>query len=153
MTRFEVTTTIAAPAERVFDISLDIEIHTASMADSGEKAIGGITSGRMTLGDTVTWQARHFGLRWQMTSMISAYDRPGYFVDEQVDGPFKRWRHTHHFDPDGSGGTVMRDVIDFAAPLGPVGTIAELAVLDWYMPRLIKIRNAEVKTAAEAPPR
>lgn len=153
MTRFEVTTTIAAPAERVFDISLDIEIHTASMADSGEEAIGGITSGRMTLGDTVTWQARHFGLRWQMTSMISAYDRPSYFVDEQVAGPFKRWHHTHHFDPDGSGGTVMRDVIDFAAPLGPVGTIAELAVLDWYMPRLIKIRNAEVKTAAEAPPR
>ena len=120
MTHIEVTTAIAAPAERVFDVSLEIEVHTASMAHSGEQAIGGITSGGMTLGDTVTWQARHFGLRWRMTSIISAYDRPSHFVDEQLTGPFKRCHHTHHFEPDGSGGT------------------------------LITIRNAEVKAVAEA---
>ncbi|MFC7614399.1 hypothetical protein ACFQV2_13590 [Actinokineospora soli] len=45
----------------------------------------------------------------------------------------------------------MRDVIDFAAPLGPLGALAEHAVLNRYMPRLIRIRNQHVKTAAEAP--
>ena len=150
MTRIEVTTAIAAPVQRVFEVSLEVEIHTASMARSGERAIGGVTSGRMKLGDTVTWQARHFGLRWRMTSLISSYDPPGYFVDEQVTGPFKRWHHAHHFAPDGKGGTVMRDVIDFAAPLGPLGTVAELTVLNRYLPRLIRIRNDHVKAAVEA---
>jgi ligand-binding SRPBCC domain-containing protein len=150
MTGFEATTAIAAPPQRVFDVCLVIEVHTASMTESGEQAIGGVTSGRMKLGDTVTWQARHFGLRWRMTSLISAYDPPDYFVDEQMTGPFKRWCHAHHFEPDGKGGTLMRDVIDFAAPLGPLGIVAELTVLSRYMPRLIRIRNDHVKAAAEA---
>jgi ligand-binding SRPBCC domain-containing protein len=150
MTRFEAITAIAAPPQRVFDVSLEIETHMASMARSGERVIGGVSSGRMKLGDTVTWQARHFGLRWRMTSLVSAYDPPGYFVDEQVTGPFKRWHHAHHFEPDGNGGTVMRDIVDFAAPLGPLGTIAEFIVLNRYMPRIIRIRNDHVKAAAEA---
>ncbi|WP_158849768.1 SRPBCC family protein [Saccharothrix deserti] len=150
MTRFEVVTPIAAPPRRVFDISLDVEVHTASMADAAEQAVGDITSGRLRSGDTVTWQATHFGVRWRMTSRISVFDPPRYFVDEQVRGPFKRWHHAHHFEPDGRGGTVMRDVVDFAAPLGPLGTVAELAVLDRYMPRLIRSRNEHVKAVAEA---
>jgi ligand-binding SRPBCC domain-containing protein len=85
-----------------------------------------------------------------MTSRISVLAPPGYFVDEQVGGPFKRWHHAHHFEPDGQGGTLMRDVVDFAAPLGPVEVIAELVVLNWYMPRLISIRNDHVKAVAEA---
>ncbi|GAB3437415.1 SRPBCC family protein [Flindersiella endophytica] len=150
MTRFEAVTAIAAPPQRVFDVSLEIETHMASMADSGEQAIGGVTSGRMKLGDTVTWQARHFGLRWRMTSLISVCDPPGHFVDEQVTGPFKRWHHAHYFEQDGNGGTVMRDIVEFAAPLGPLGAIAEFIVLNRYMPRLIRIRNDHVKAAAEA---
>jgi ligand-binding SRPBCC domain-containing protein len=150
MTRFEATTAIAAPPERVFDISLRVEVHTASMAGSGERAVAGVTSGRLRLGDTVTWQARHLGLRWRMTSVISACDPPGFFVDEQVRGPFRRWHHSHHFDADGNGGTVMRDIVEFAAPLGVLGTIAEAAVLNRYMPRLIRLRNDHIRRAAEA---
>jgi ligand-binding SRPBCC domain-containing protein len=127
---------------------LEVEVHTASMAGSGERVIGGVTSGRMKLGDTVTWEARHFGLRWRMTSRISACEPPSYFVDEQVAGPFQHWHHAHHFEPDGHGGTVMRDVIDFAAPLGPLGRIAERTVLDRYMPRLIRLRNEHLRRAA-----
>lgn len=148
--RFEVVTAVAAPPGRVFDVSLDVDVHTTSMAASGERAAAGVTSGRMALGDTVTWVARHFGLPWRMTSRISAYDRPGYFVDEQVSGPFALWRHEHHFAPDGRGGTLMRDVVEFAAPLGPLGRLAEAVVLGRYMPRLIEIRNTHVRAAAEA---
>ncbi|MGL4742939.1 MAG: SRPBCC family protein [Dermatophilaceae bacterium] len=149
MVRFEVLTAIAAPPQRVFDLSLDIDLHTASMARSGERAVGGITSGRMTLGDAVTWRARHGGIHWRMTSVISAYDAPRYFVDEQVAGPFAHWRHAHHLDPDGNDGTIMRDVVDFAAPLGLLGVLAERIVLRWYMPRLIRSRNNHLKAVAE----
>ena len=46
------------------------------MSGSREQAVAGTTSGRLALGDQVTWQARHFAVTWRLTSMISAYDRP-----------------------------------------------------------------------------
>lgn len=149
MTRFELRTAIAASPQRVFDTALQVETHTTGMATSGEQVIGDITSGQMALGDTVTWQARHLGLRWRMTARISACVPPNYFVDEQVTGPFKHWRHDHRFEPDGNGGTVMLDIVDFTAPFRPLGTVAELTVLNWYMPRLIRVRNDHLKTVAE----
>ncbi|NED80952.1 cyclase, partial [Streptomyces sp. SID11233] len=47
MEHFELTTRIAAPPEVVFDVSLDVDLHQASMAGSGERAVAGVTSGRM----------------------------------------------------------------------------------------------------------
>ncbi|QIB48128.1 SRPBCC family protein [Streptomyces aureoverticillatus] len=150
MSCFETVTHINAPPQLAFDLSMDVDVHTASMADSAERVVAGVTAGRMELGDTVTWDARHFGLRWRMTSRISVLDRPGHFVDEQVSGPFKHWHHAHYFEPDGGEGTVMRDVIDYAAPLGLLGRVVESAVLDRYMRRLISTRNRHLKAAAEA---
>ncbi|MEV4187421.1 SRPBCC family protein [Streptosporangium canum] len=150
MPSFEIVTHVMAPPERVFDISLDVDVHAASMAGSSEEAVGGVTAGKLKLGDTVTWRARHFGIRWRMTSTISAYDRPGYFVDEQVSGPFKRWCHAHYFRPYGHGGTVISDVVEFSAPLGPLGRIAEMLALRPYMPKLIRFRNQYIKQVAEA---
>ncbi|MFI6509857.1 SRPBCC family protein [Streptosporangium sp. NPDC050855] len=152
MTGFEIVTHVMAPPERVFDVSLDVDVHAASMAGSSEQAVGGVTAGALRLGDTVTWRARHFGVHWRMTSVISAYDRPDLFVDEQVSGPFERWHHVHRFRPDGRGGTAMSDVIEFAAPFGPVGGIAERLVLRRYMAELIEARNRYVKKVAETTP-
>ncbi|SCD48634.1 hypothetical protein GA0115246_102345 [Streptomyces sp. SolWspMP-sol7th] len=38
MAGFTLTTRIAAPPETVFDVSLDVDLHQASMAGSGERA-------------------------------------------------------------------------------------------------------------------
>lgn len=142
---------IAARPEEVFGLSLDVDAHTRSMADSDERAVAGVTTGRMGPGDTVTWQARHFGVPIRMTSRITEYREPSHFVDEQLRGPFRFWRHEHRFTPD-DGGTLLRDDITFAAPLGPLGRLAELLVLRWYMPQLIQQRNGFLKAAAEGGP-
>lgn len=142
MPNFEVVTAVAAPPDQVFAVCLDVQAHTRSMAASSERVVDGKRRGELSLGDTVTFQARHFGLTWRLKARITAYDRPRGFVDEQESGPFKRWRHAHHFEPDGAGGTVMRDVIDFASPGGPVGRIVDRVFLGRYMPHLIRVRNA-----------
>ena len=138
----ELVTHIAAQPAELFDLSLDVGAHTASMSGSGERIVGGVRTGRMKLGDTVTWSARHFGIPWRMTSRISAYERPVRFVDEQVRGPFRSWHHEHSFtwDP-ATETTVMRDVISFAAPFGIIGRVVERLVLRGYMERLIASRN------------
>lgn len=58
---------------------------------SGERIVGGVASGAMKLGDSVTRQARHFGIPFTMTSRITELTAPTRFVDEQVSGPFRRW--------------------------------------------------------------
>ncbi|MFE9248324.1 SRPBCC family protein [Streptomyces sp. NPDC007088] len=141
MPHFEIVTALSAPPERVFAACLDVEAHTRSMASSGEQAVGGTTWGALTLGQSVTFRARHFGLTWRLTARITSWEPPRHFVDEQVSGPFRKWRHAHTFEPDGGGGTVMTDTVEFASPLGLLGRVADRAVLGWYMPRLITSRN------------
>ncbi|TCB97609.1 cyclase [Micromonospora zingiberis] len=146
MPRIELTTDVQATPETVFDACLDVDLHTESMGASAERAIGGVTTGRLTAGDAVTWQARHFGLPWRMTVRITDYRRPYGFTDEQVSGPFGRWRHEHRFTPSpvDSSATVMRDVIEFTAPLGPVGGVVASVLLRPYLQRLIARRNAHL---------
>jgi ligand-binding SRPBCC domain-containing protein len=146
---FVVRTVVACLPEAAFAAGLDIDLHLASMAGSGERAIAGVTGGQIGLGETVTWRARHFGLLWRMTSTITAYERPGRFVDEQVRGPFRSWRHEHLFAAHEQG-TLMTDVVDFEAPAGVIGWLVAATVLRPYLRRLIVERNASLKAALEA---
>jgi len=148
--RFDLETAIAVPPAVAFTASLDIDAHLASMTASGEEAVAGKTSGIIGLGETVTWKAKHFGIMWKMTSKITELDAPHSFVDEQLRGPFKMFRHEHLFEPH-HGGTLMRDHIVFDAPLGPLGDIAERLVLRNYLPKLIGERNDYLRTELERP--
>lgn len=114
-----------------------------------EQAIAGVTRGEMRLGETVTWRARHFGVRFRMTSKISLYDRPFQFVDEQISGPFKRWWHHHEFRADGDA-TLMTDRVDFQAPFGALGRLVEWLVLRRYMRNLILQRNEWLRRELES---
>ena len=66
-------TYVAAPIEICFDLCLNVNAHEA--AGHG-RAVAGMTQGQMQLGDTVTWEAVHFGVRQRLTSKIVAYERP-----------------------------------------------------------------------------
>ncbi|RSN14528.1 cyclase [Nonomuraea sp. WAC 01424] len=150
MSRFEIVTLVLAPPDLLFDTSLSVETHTSSMAGSSERAVAGVTTGLLTLGDQVTWQARHFGLTWRMTSTIIAWERPTYFVDEQLKGPFRHWRHEHHFEPaPDADATLMTDVIDFSAPAGPLGRLVDRLVLRRHMTHLMDTRNRHIRTTLE----
>lgn len=144
-------TSIAAPPERCFDLSLSIDAHGQSVAHTHERPVAGVTSGMMKLGDTVTWEAVHFGIKQHLTSKITAYERPTRFTDEMIKGVFKEITHIHEFIPQ-AGGTLMIDLFTFRAPLGILGNIAESLFLTGYMKNLLLMRNAYLKQAAEAPP-
>lgn len=143
-TAFTIVTTAPVPCERLFDASLDIDAHVDSMRGSGERAVAGVTSGRIGLGETVTWRARHFGILFTMTSRITALERPHLFVDEQVRGPFTVFRHVHTF-ASSDGGTRMTDTLTVGAPV--LGALAERSILVPYLRRLIRARNAYLVAA------
>ncbi|NYE94000.1 ligand-binding SRPBCC domain-containing protein [Psychromicrobium silvestre] len=126
--------------EELFTRSLSIDAHLASMSKSEETAIAGTTSGSIQFGETVTWRARHFGIWWTMTSKITELDAPKKFVDQQHRGPFKSFRHEHSFESTPAG-SLMTDLIEVTAPLGPLGLLAEKLFLKSYLKRLIEERN------------
>ena len=99
MGSFVLERTIAAPVERVFALSLDVGVHVESMSAHAERIVGGVGEGSMAEGDTVTWSARHFGMRFRMTSIVFDVDRPRAFSDRQLRGPFAAFRHRHTFAP------------------------------------------------------
>ena len=142
-------TFIKAPIELCFDLARSVDIHMASTNYTGERAIGGVTSGMMNLKDEVTWEATHFGVRQRLTSRITAFDRPRMFVDEMQRGAFKYWRHTHLFESRDEG-TLMIDDADYASPLGLLGRIVDRLLLESYMTRLLITRNDHIKRVAEA---
>jgi ligand-binding SRPBCC domain-containing protein len=144
----EFSTDIQAPIERVFDLSRSVDLHMDSTVHTRERAIAGVTSGLMTLGQEVTWRARHFGSWQHLTSRITAFERPVYFRDSQVRGIFRRLDHDHFFTARGDV-TLMRDVFEFESPLGILGGIANRLFLIRYMTQLLATRNALIKSAAE----
>jgi ligand-binding SRPBCC domain-containing protein len=96
-------------------------------------------------GQEVSWEARHFGVLWRMTSRITEFDPPHRFVDEMVRGPFASLRHEHLFEGR-HGGTRMTDAIEFRTRLGAIGDV----LAGMYLRRLMGTRNAVIRAKAEA---
>ena len=140
---------IAAPPDLCFDLARSVDAHVASAGSTRERAVAGVTSGLLNLNDQVTWRGRHFGLTQELTSRISAFDRPRYFRDEMVRGAFRRLVHDHYFDPIPHG-TRMRDVFEFNAPYGLLGRVAEGVVLTRYLRRFLEERAAVLKQLAQS---
>ena len=149
MPRIEFELTVFAPSERVFDLARSIDLHVASTVGTDERAIGGVTSGLIGLGEEVTWEARHLGVKQRLTSKITAFDRPRHFHDEMVRGAFASFSHDHFFEPDGDA-TRMREVFDYQSPLGLLGSAADRLFLKSYMERFLVRRAEVIKGVAES---
>ena len=117
MPKIEISTIIRADIKVCFDFARNIDFHQEALQYSGEMAIAGRTSGNIKLGETVTWEAKHFGLVQHLTSKITAFESPNYFVDEMVSGAFKSFKHEHHFKQE-EGFTLMTDKFYFESPQG-----------------------------------
>ncbi len=150
MYTIRVETIIAAPQDRCFDLARSVDAHVQSTANTGERIVGGRMSGLMVLGEEVTWEARHFGVKQRLTSRITQFDRPNSFQDRMVRGAFAEFEHDHLFEAGPEGTTTMVDILRFRAPLGPLGWIAERILLSRYLTRFLQERGLALKVLAES---
>lgn len=148
MPHIHLTTFIAAPVERVFDLSRSINLHQVSTASTNEKAIAGVMNGLISLGETVTWEAKHLFKKRQFTSKITSMECPGSFTDEMIQGDFTSFYHEHHFKAVHNG-TILIDKINFETPYGMIGKIANSIFLRSYLEKFLVKRNAVIKEYAE----
>lgn len=148
MPLIEIKTIVNADIQTCFDLARNIDFHKASMEHSNEKAIAGKTSGLIELDEWVTWEAKHFGIQQKLTSRITEFERPNYFVDEMVSGAFKSFRHEHIFQFKNHK-TIMIDKFEYESPFGVFGRLANVLFLKRYMLNLLTTRNTFLKEKAE----
>jgi ligand-binding SRPBCC domain-containing protein len=149
MPTIHLTTFIAAPADRVFDLARSIDLHRKSMAHTAEEAIAGTTTGLIGPDETVTWKAKHLMKTRVLKSRVTAMNRPLSFTDEMVDGDFKSLRHEHHFKSI-ENGTLLIDLFHFESPYGGIGKLVNDLFLTRYMKKLLETRNQAIKDYAES---
>lgn len=148
MPNIHLTSFIAAPIERVFDLSRSINLHQISTASTNEKAIAGVMHGLINKNETVTWQAKHLFKNRQFTTKVTAMQSPDFFTDEMIKGDFKTFNHEHYFKAV-ENGTIVIDKINFESPYGIIGKMANSIFLISYLEKLLTKRNAVIKDYAE----
>lgn len=149
MVSLRIETHIRAPKELVFDLFRDIDLHTKSVAWTRERIVSGKTHGKFEVGDIVTWEAVHLGVRQQLVSKITEMVRPKILSDEMQKGAFKQLHHRRYFRGNKEN-TIVVDELNFASPFGLIGKIFDHIFLAEYMRRFIERRNAYIKQIAES---
>jgi ligand-binding SRPBCC domain-containing protein len=96
----------------------------------------------MEAGTLIEYRLRLHGLPIRWRTRIEVWQPGRRFVDVQLKGPYRLWHHTHTFESDGDG-TLMRDLVRYALPLGPLGAAARLLVRR-DLDRIFDFRRDEV---------
>ena len=82
----------------------------------------------MAAGTLIDYSLSLHGIPMKWRTRIEEFTPNERFIDVQLKGPYRLWHHTHTFEehPDG---TLMRDIIDYEMPFGPLGTLARALVV------------------------
>jgi ligand-binding SRPBCC domain-containing protein len=103
----------------------------------------------MAAGALIEYRLRLHGLRVNWLTSIEIWEPGRRFVDTQVRGPYRLWRHTHVFE-DHPDGTLVRDRVSYAIPLGALGELARLLFVRRDLDRIFDYRQVAVAEALGA---
>jgi ligand-binding SRPBCC domain-containing protein len=98
----------------------------------------------MEAGTLLDYKLRLHGVPVRWRTRIETWEPPVGFVDTQVRGPYSLWEHTHVFERDGDGATVIHDRVRYALPLGPLGAIAHRLFVRRDLERIFDYRRDAV---------
>lgn len=99
---------------------------------------------RMQAGSVIEYRLRVHGIPLRWVSRIEEWAPGEGFVDRQLHGPYSLWHHRHQFTPAGDA-TIVRDVVDYALPLGVLGEIAHALVVRRDLRRIFDFRQEAVQ--------
>ncbi len=82
------------------------------------------SSEKMVEGQIITYRIRIAPLiHVPWVTEIKSVKEPQSFIDNQISGPYTLWHHLHHFEETPEG-VLMTDLVHYALPFGPLGSIA-----------------------------
>jgi ligand-binding SRPBCC domain-containing protein len=102
----------------------------------------------MRPGARIDYALSLYGIPLRWSSRITVWEPGVRFVDEQERGPYALWRHTHEFESRGDA-TVVRDVVEYAMPAGPLGWVAHVLFVDRALGRIFDYRRDAIRRLLE----
>jgi ligand-binding SRPBCC domain-containing protein len=100
----------------------------------------------MTAGTLIEYRLKLHGLRVNWLTQIEVWEPGRRFVDTQLRGPYRLWRHTHTFE-DHPDGTRVRDSVSYEIPAGPLGELAHRLFVRRDLERIFDHRHSAVAEA------
>jgi ligand-binding SRPBCC domain-containing protein len=119
-TKYVKETRIAATPETVFRFHESPDA-LRSLIPPWEKMTVAESDGSLAIGSRVVLRGRMGPIPIAWVAVHTEYAPPHLFADRQESGPFAAWHHRHHMLDDGRGGTILRDEVDYAVPMGKIG--------------------------------
>lgn len=101
-----------------------------------------LTSGEIEVkpGTLIDYRPHLYGVPMKWRTEIERFEPEDRFVDVQLKGPYALWRHTHEFR-DVPGGTEVSDHVEYALPLGPLGSVAHALLVRRSLQRIFDFRQ------------
>jgi ligand-binding SRPBCC domain-containing protein len=84
--------------------------------------------GNLAAGSLIRYRLRWRRLPIRWATEITEWNPPYRFVDRELSGPYSLWNHEHSFCVHDAG-TLMRDRVTYALPLGPIGWLTHVALV------------------------
>ena len=104
----------------------------------------------MSAGTLIEYRLRLHALPLRWLTRIEAWEPGKHFVDRQLRGPYRLWRHTHTFAAH-ERGTIVRDTVRYALPLGLLGRLARTALVRRDLDRIFDYRRDAIAVHLGAP--
>jgi ligand-binding SRPBCC domain-containing protein len=98
----------------------------------------------MHVGTRIDYALSLFGLPIRWRTHITEWAPGVLFVDEQEAGPYALWRHTHRFEDEGCA-TMMRDLVEYAEPLGALGRVAHVLFVERSVNAIFDFRRDAIR--------
>lgn len=149
MSQITIHTDINAPVAQVFDLARDAAFHVETARASGERIVAGRKTGLFDMGDCVTFEGKHLGVRQRLSAQIIEMNAPYDFTDEMTRGVFQSLRHRHIFQELSGGRSRMTDVLVWRSPFGILGIAADKIAVERHLRGFLISRAAQIKTRAE----
>lgn len=100
---------------------------------------------QMKPGALIDYRLRLFGIPFRWRTRIDTWQPPHLFSDSQLKGPYRKWVHTHTFEPV-EGGVLMRDQVHYLSPGGPLEPLINKLFVAPQVQKIFAYRNKALKS-------